>query len=558
MAGETELPAREAMEYDVVIVGAGPAGLAAAIRLKQLDPERGVVVVEKGSEVGAHILSGAVIDPIGLNRLLPDWREDPDQPLTTEVSEDRFYLLGPSGGFRLPNWPMPKLMNNHGNYIGSLGALTRWLAGKAEALGVEIYPGFAATEVLYGEHGEVVGIATGDMGVGRDGQPKDSFTRGMELRGKYTLIAEGARGSLAKQLIAKFALDAGREPQKFGIGLKEIWQVAPAHFHKGLVQHSFGWPLGSGASGGSFLYHYGENLMAVGFVVHLNYQNPTLYPYEEFQRFKTHPMIRAMFEGAKRLSYGARAISSGGVQSVPKLVFPGGALIGCSAGFVNFARIKGSHNALLSGMQSAEAAHAALSAGRAYDELSDYENGWRGSEIGRDLNKVRNVKPLWTRLGLALGVPLGGLDMWTNELLGFSLFGTLAHGKKDALSLKPLAEVKPIVYPKPDGKLTFDRASSVFLSNTNHEEDQPVHLKLTDPTIPIRVNLPEWGEPARLYCPAGVYEVVYADEAAKSEPRFVINAQNCVHCKTCDVKDPSQNITWVPPEGGGGPNYQDM
>ncbi len=558
MAGQTELPAREAMEYDVVIVGAGPAGLAAAIRLKQLDPERSVVVVEKGSVVGAHILSGAVIDPIGLNRLLPDWRDDPEQPLTTQVTEDRFYLLGPSGGFRLPNWPMPKLMNNHGNYIGSLGALTRWLAAQAEALGVEIYPGFAATEVLYGDHGEVVGIATGDMGVGRDGEPKDSFTRGMELRGKYTLIAEGARGSLAKQLIAKFALDAGRDPQKFGIGLKEVWQVAPETFQKGLVQHSFGWPLGTGASGGSFLYHYGENLMAVGFVVHLNYQNPTLYPYEEFQRFKTHPMLRPMFAGAKRLSYGARAISSGGLQSVPKLVFPGGSLIGCSAGFVNFARIKGSHNAILSGMQSAEAAHAALSAGRAYDELADYESGWRESDIGRDLKLVRNVKPLWTRFGLALGVPLGGLDMWTNELFGFSLFGTLAHGKKDALALKPLDQVTPIVYPKPDGKISFDRASSVFLSNTNHEEDQPVHLKLTDPTIPIRVNLPEWGEPARLYCPAGVYEVVYADEATKKDPRFVINAQNCVHCKTCDIKDPSQNITWVPPEGGGGPNYQDM
>jgi electron-transferring-flavoprotein dehydrogenase len=558
MAGETELPAREAMEYDVVVVGAGPAGLAAAIRLKQLDPERSVVVVEKGSVVGAHILSGAVIDPIGLNRLLPDWREDPEQPLTTEVAEDKFFLLGPSGGFRLPNWPMPKLMNNHGNFIGSLGALTRWLAGRAEALGVEIYPGFAATEVLYGERGEVVGIATGDMGIGRDGKPKDSFTRGMELRGKYTLIAEGARGSLAKQLIAKFGLDAARDPQKFGIGLKEIWQVAPDRFQKGLVQHSFGWPLGAGASGGSFLYHYGENLMAVGFVVHLNYQNPTLYPFEEFQRFKTHPLMRGMFEGAKRLSYGARAISSGGVQSVPKLVFPGGALIGCSAGFVNFARIKGSHNAILSGMQGAEAAHAALAAGRSYDELMDYENGWRDSDIGRDLKLVRNVKPLWTRFGLALGVPLGGLDMWTNELFGFSLFGTLAHGKKDALSLKPIDQVTPIVYPKPDGKITFDRASSVFLSNTNHEEDQPVHLKLTDPTIPIRVNLPRFAEPARLYCPAGVYEVVYADETAKTDPRFVINAQNCVHCKTCDVKDPSENITWVPPEGGGGPNYQDM
>ncbi len=557
MAGDTELPAREAMEYDVVIVGAGPSGLAAAIRLKQLDPERSVVVVEKGSVVGAHILSGAVIDPIGLNKLLPDWREDPEQPITTEVTDDRFYLLGPSGGVRLPNWPMPKLMNNHGNYIGSLGALTRWLGAKAEALGVEIYPGFAATEVLYGDGGEVVGVATGDMGVGRDGKPKDSFTRGMELRGKYTLIAEGARGSLAKQLIAKFRLDEGRDPQKFGIGLKEVWQVDPARFQKGLVQHSFGWPL-SGASGGSFLYHYGDGLMAVGFVVHLNYKNPTLSPYEEFQRFKTHPMMRDMFEGAKRLSYGARAISSGGVQSVPKLVFPGGALLGCSAGFVNFARIKGSHNAILSGMQAAEAAHAALGEGREHDELAGYENGWRGSDIGRDLAKVRNVKPLWTRFGLALGVPLGGLDMWMNELFGRSPFGTLAHGHKDSETLKDLSAVKPIVYPKPDGKITFDRASSVFLSNTNHEEDQPVHLRLTDPTIPIRVNLPRFGEPARLYCPAGVYEVVYADEAGKTDPRFVINAQNCVHCKTCDVKDPSQNITWVPPEGGGGPNYQDM
>ncbi|MDE3175909.1 MAG: 4Fe-4S dicluster domain-containing protein, partial [Pseudomonadota bacterium] len=507
MAGETELPAREAMDYDVVVVGAGPAGLAAAIRLKQLDPERSVVVVEKGSGVGAHILSGAVIDPIGLDRLVPDWRDDPEQQLTTQVTEDRFYLLGPSGGVRLPNWPMPRLMNNHGNYIGSLGALTRWLGAKAEALGVEIYPGFAATEVLYGDKGEVLGVATGDMGVGRDGEPKDSFTRGMELRGKYTLIAEGARGSLAKQLIAKFALDAGRDPQKFGIGLKEIWTVEPSRFQKGLVQHSFGWPLGRGTSGGSFLYHYGDGLMAVGFVVHLNYPNPTLSPFDEFQRFKTHPMMRDMFEGGKRLSYGARAISSGGVQSVPKLTFPGGALVGCSAGFVNFARIKGSHNAILSGMQAAEAAHDALAQGRAHDELAAYENGWRASDIGRDLKLVRNVKPLWTRFGLAVGVPLAGLDMWTNELFGASLFGTLAHGKSDAKALKLLSEVTPIAYPKPDGKISFDKASSVFLSNTNHEEDQPVHLKLADPAIPIRDNLPRFGEPARLYCPAGVYEV---------------------------------------------------
>ena len=553
-----ELPAREAMEYDVVIVGAGPAGLAAAIRLKQLDPERTVVVVEKGSEVGAHILSGAVIDPVGLDKLLPDWRNDPDRPLKTQVTEDRFLLLGPSAGFRLPNWPMPRLMSNHGNFIGSLGLTTRWLGRHAEALGVEIYPGFAAAEVLYGDKGEVVGVATGDMGVGRDGKPKDSFTRGMELRGKYTLIAEGARGSLAKQLVTRFKLDDGRDPQKYGIGLKEVWQVEPSRFKAGLVQHSFGWPLGSGASGGSFLYHYGDNLMSIGFVVHLNYSNPTLSPFDEFQQFKTHPMIRDMFEGGKRLSYGARAISSGGWQSVPKLTFPGGALIGCAAGFVNFARIKGSHNAVVSGMQAAEAAHAALGQGRGYDELADYENGWRGSEIGRDLKPVRNVKPLWTRFGLSVGVPLGGLDMLCNEWLGFSPFGTLAHEKTDAKSLKPINYVEPKVYPKPDGKITFDKSSSVFLSNTNHEEDQPVHLKLTDPTIPIRINLPRYAEPARLYCPAGVYEVVYGDEARKTDPRFVINAQNCVHCKTCDIKDPSQNITWTVPEGGGGPNYQEM
>jgi len=558
MADASEPPAREAMDYDVVIVGAGPAGLSAAIRLKQLDADLSVVVVEKGSVVGAHILSGVIVDPIGLDRLIPDWREDPERPLKTEVASDRFLLLGPSGGITLPNWPMPPLMNNHGNFIGSLGALARWLGARAEGLGVEIYPGFAATELLYGDKGEVVGVATGDMGIGRDGARKANFTRGMELRGKYVLLGEGARGSLTKQIVARCKLDDGRDPQKYGLGLKEIWQVDPAKFSPGLVQHSFGWPLGKGSAGGSFLYHYDEGLVSAGFVVHLNYQNPTLSPFDEFQRFKTHPLIRGTFEGGKRLAYGARAISSGGWQSVPKLVFPGGALIGCAAGFLNYPRIKGSHNAILSGMLAAEKAHEALAAGRRNDELAAYEDSWRGSDIGRDLFKVRNVKPLWSKLGLAVGVSCAGLDMWTNQLLGFSFFGTLKHGKPDSATLKPLAEVKPIVYPKPDGKIAFDKASSVFLSNTNHEEDQPVHLRLRDPAVPIRDNLPRYGEPARLYCPAGVYEVVYADEAKRSDPRFVINAQNCVHCKTCDIKDPAENIDWTPPEGGGGPNYPDM
>jgi electron-transferring-flavoprotein dehydrogenase len=546
------------MNFDVVIVGAGPAGLSAAIRLKQLDPNISVVVVEKGSEVGAHILSGAVIDPIGLDRLLPDWREDPDRPLKTEVTKDRFLVLGPSGGFAVPNWTMPRLMSNHGKFIGSLGATTKWMAAKAEALGVEIYPGFAAAEVLYGGSGEVLGVATGDMGIGRDGKPKASFTRGMELRGKYTFIAEGARGSLAKELLARYRLEEGREPQKFGIGLKEIWSVDPAKFQRGLVQHAMGWPLGRGASGGSFLYHYDDNLVSVGFVVHLNYVNPTLSPFDEFQRFKTHPLIAGIFAGGKRIAYGARAISSGGWQSTPKLIFPGGALIGCSAGFVNFARIKGTHNAILSGMLAAETGHQALSAGRAHDELTAYEESWRAGEIGRDLYKVRNVKPLWTKFGLILGVTLGGLDMWMNELFGVSPFGTLKHGKPDYATLKPIVDVTPIAYPKPDGLLSFDKLSSVFLSNTNHEEDQPVHLRLKDPSIPTKVNLPQYGEPARLYCPAGVYEVVYGDEKTPSDPRFVINAQNCVHCKTCDIKDPAQNIVWTVPEGGGGPNYPNM
>jgi electron-transferring-flavoprotein dehydrogenase len=547
-----ELPAREAMEFDVVIVGAGPAGLAAAIRLKQLSPDISVVVVEKGSEVGAHILSGAVIDPIGLDRLLPDWRGE-DTPIKTAVSDDRFYMLGRAGAVRLPNFLMPPLMSNHGNFVVSLGNVCRWLAGKAEALGVEIYPGFAAAEVLYDANGAVAGVATGDMGVAKDGHPKDSFTRGMELRSKYTLFAEGARGNLTKMLLARFGLERDREPQKFGLGLKELWQIAPEKHRPGLVQHTFGWPLDNATGGGSFLYHFDENLVAVGFVVHLNYKNPYLSPFDEFQRFKTHPLIRDTFVDGKRLSYGARAITEGGYQSVPKLAFPGGALIGCAAGFVNVPRIKGSHNAILSGMLAAEHVAAALARSRANDELTDYESAWRGSDVGRDLWRVRNAKPLWSRFGTAAGIALGGLDMWTNTF-GFSLFGTLRHGKSDAETLEPAGRCQPIAYPKPDGTLTFDRLSSVFLSNTNHEEDQPVHLKVADMALQKASEHDVYAGPSARYCPAAVYEWVEDG----GEPRFVINAQNCVHCKTCDIKDPNRNITWVPPEGGGGPNYPNM
>jgi electron-transferring-flavoprotein dehydrogenase len=547
-----ELPAREAMEFDVVIVGAGPAGLAAAIRLKQLSPDVTVVVVEKGSEVGAHILSGAVIDPVGLDRLLPDWRGE-ETPIKTKVSADRFYWLSASRALRLPNFMLPPLMNNHGNYVVSLGDVCRWLATKAEASGVEIYPGFAAGEVLFDASGAVTGIVTGDMGVARDGHHKDSFTRGMELRAKYTLFAEGARGSLTKVLEQRFGLKEGREPQKFGLGLKELWQVAPDKHHPGLVQHTLGWPLDNRTGGGSFLYHFDDRLVSVGFVVHLNYENPYLSPYEEFQRFKTHPLVRATFDGGKRLAYGARALTEGGWQSVPKLAFPGGALIGCAAGFMNVPRIKGSHNAILSGMLAAEDVAAALKAGRRNDELADYEAAWRSSAIGADLWKVRNAKPLWSRFGTALGIPLGGLDMWTNTA-GFSLFGTLGHGKPDCATLKPAAQCTPIAYPKPDGSLTFDRLSSVFISNTNHEEDQPVHLKVADLALQKASEHDRYGGPSARYCPAGVYE--WVEEGGS--PRFVINAQNCVHCKTCDIKDPNQNITWVPPEGGGGPNYPNM
>ncbi|MGD9784349.1 MAG: electron transfer flavoprotein-ubiquinone oxidoreductase [Hyphomicrobiaceae bacterium] len=546
------------MDYDVVVVGAGPAGLAAAIRLKQNAAASGtdvsVVVVEKGSEVGAHILSGAVIDPIGLNRLIPDWKTR-GAPVETEVKRDVFLYLGPAGDIRLPNFMMPPLMSNHGNYIVSLGALCQWLGEQATELGVEIYPGFAATEILYDENGAVAGIATGDMGVTRDGELGPNFTRGMELRGKYTFFAEGARGSLTKQLIARHNLDTGRI-QKFGIGLKELWEVAPEKHEPGLVQHSFGWPLDNSTGGGSFLYHYGKNLVSVGFVVHLNYVNPYIAPFEEFQRFKTHPGIRGTFEGGKRIAYGARAITEGGWQAIPDLVVQGGAILGCAAGFMNVPRIKGSHNAILSGIAAADAATAAFASGRERDRLSAYETEVRTGEIARDLKPVRNAKPLWSRFGTALGIALGGIDMWLNTIIrGVGLGYTLGHGKPDHATLMRARHCKPIDYPKPDGVLTFDRLTNVSYSATNHEEDQPVHLKLANPKTPIVDNLPDYAEPAQRYCPAGVYEVVREEEGGF---RFQINAQNCVHCKTCDIKDPAQNITWTCPEGGGGPNYAGM
>lgn len=561
--GETNVSERESMEFDVVIVGGGPAGLSAAIRLKQVDPDLSVVVLEKGGEIGAHILSGAVVDPSGIDALLPGWHEEEGHPFVTEVKQDHFLFLGPTGSIRLPNFMMPPLMNNHGNYIVSLGNVCRWLATKAEELGVEIYPGFAATEVLYNDEGAVIGVATGDMGVEKNGEPGPNFTRGMELHGKYVLIGEGVRGSLAKQLIAKYDLSRDRQPQKFGIGLKELWQVKPENHKPGLVQHSFGWPLDMKTGGGSFLYHLEDNLVAVGFVVHLNYKNPYLSPFGEFQRLKTHPSIAPVFEGGKRLSYGARAITEGGWQSVPKLGFPGGALIGCSAGLVNVPRIKGSHNAVLSGMMAAERIAAAIAAGRAHDEVTEIEADWRDSAIGHDLKRVRNVKPLWSRFGTLVGIGLGGLDMWTNQLFGFSLFGTLKHGKADADTLEPAARHKKIVYPKPDGVLTFDRLSSVFLSGTNHEEDQPVHLHVKDMALQKASEHDVYGGPSTRYCPAGVYEWVDADGNAAADPdaqdvRFVINAQNCVHCKTCDIKDPNRNINWVPPQGGEGPVYANM
>ena len=544
---------REAMEYDVVIVGAGPAGLSAAIRLKQLDADLSVVVLEKGSEVGAHILSGAVLDTSGLDALMPDWR-DRGAPIKVPVREDNFYILGEAGQIRIPNWPMPPLMNNHGNYIVSMGNVCRWMAEQAEALGVEIFPGMSCSELVYGETGEVKGVVAGVFGLEPDGSYGPDTEPGMELHGKYVFLSEGVRGSLAKEVIAKYDLQKGKQPQKFGLGMKEIWEIDPAKHREGTVTHTMGWPLGSNAGGGSFIYHLDNNQVYVGFVVHLNYKNPHLYPYMEFQRFKHHPMVADLLKGGKRVAYGARAISEGGYQSMPKMVAPGVALLGCSVGMVNVPRIKGNHNAMLSGKAAAEAAHAAIQAGRASDELTAYEKTVRDGPIGQDLKKVRNVKPMWSNYGLVASLMAGGFDMWTNTL-GFSLFGTMRHDKTDAAATEPAAKHEPIDYPKPDGTLSFDRLTNVSFSMTNHEESQPPHLRLKDAGVPISVNLPRYAEPAQRYCPAGVYEVV--TEEGK-DPRFVINFQNCVHCKTCDIKDPSQNINWVTPQGGDGPNYPNM
>lgn len=543
---------RDKMDYDVVIVGAGPAGLSAAIRLKQLDADRTVVVIEKGSEVGAHILSGAVLDPCGLDALIPDWR-DRGAPVKTEVIEDNFFILGEAGKVRIPNWPMPGFMSNHGNYIVSMANVCRWMAEQAEALGVEIFPGMACSEVVY-DGDRVAGVVAGEFG--RDpetGEPGANYEPGLELHGKYVFLSEGVRGSLAKEVIAKYDLSAGHEAQKYGLGMKEIWEIDPAKHKAGTVTHTMGWPLGKNAGGGSFIYHLENNQVYVGFVVHLNYENPHLYPYMEFQRFKHHPMVAELLKGGKRVAYGARAISEGGWQSIPKMVAPGVALLGCSAGLVNVPRIKGNHNAMLSGKAAAEAAHAAIAAGRAGDELTDYEIAVRGGAIGRDLKKVRNVKPLWSRYGLVASLMGGGIDMWANTI-GLTVFGTLKHGKTDAAATGKAADFKVIDYPKPDGVLSFDRLTNVAYSFTNHDEAQPAHLKLRDPKVPIAINLPQYAEPAQRYCPAGVYEVVGEGEAA----RFQINFQNCVHCKTCDIKDPSQNIVWTTPQGGGGPNYPNM
>jgi len=547
---------RESMDVDVVIVGAGPAGLAAAIRLKQLGgDDLAVVVLEKGSEVGAHILSGAVLDTSGLDALIPDWKER-GAPLNTPVTEDRFLILGEAGSIRLPNFMMPPLMSNHGTYIVSMGNVCRWMAEEAEALGVEIYPGMACSELVYDAEGRVKGVVAGEMGRASDGSPGPNYEPGMELNGRYVLLAEGVRGSLSKQVIAEFGLAESVEPQKYGLGMKELWQVKPENHRPGQVTHTMGWPLGRNAGGGSFIYHLEDNQVYVGLVVHLNYANPHVYPYMEFQRFKHHPEVAKLLEGGKRVAYGGRAISEGGWQSLPKLTFPGGALLGCAAGMVNVPRIKGNHNAMLSGIAAAEAAWEAVQADRAQDELTAYEEAVRTGPIARDLKRVRNVKPLWSHYGLYASLGLGGLDMWVANLFGGTLLGTLGHGKSDAAATGLARDHRAIEYPKPDGVLSFDRLTNVAYSFTNHDENQPCHLQLTDPSIPIEVNLPRYGEPAQRYCPVGVYEVVRDQDG--SNPRFQINFSNCIHCKTCDIKDPSENITWCTPQGGDGPNYPNM
>ena len=548
---------RESMEYDVVIVGAGPAGLSAAIRLKQNNADTSVVVLEKGSEVGAHILSGAVLDPKGLRELFPDFETNNSCPVKTKVTSDKFHVYGPAGALPVPQFFLPPLMHNHGNYIVSMGNVCRWLAEQAELLGVEVFPGMACSNLVFREDGSVKGVVAGEFGYQKDGSKGPGYEAGMELHGKYVLLAEGARGSLSKIAIAKYELSKDREPQKYGLGMKEIWEIDPEKHSEGAVLHSAGWPLGWKQGGGSFLYHAENNQVFLGMIVDLNYKNPHLYPYEEFQKWKTHPNITELLKGGKRVAYGARVVTKGGIQSISQAAFPGGALLGCSAGLVNLPRIKGNHNAMLSGIHAADAATKALAAGRSADTLSDYNDMIHSGPIGDDLRPVRNVAPLNGRFGPFLGgMLLGGVDMWCATLLKFNFLGTMKHRLDDAGSTKNASDFKAIDYPKPDGVITFDRLTNVSFSATNHGEEQPSHLKLIDPSIPIKVNLPQFNEPAARYCPAGVYEVVSEDDG--SNPRFQINAQNCVHCKTCDIKDPSRNIVWTVPEGGGGPNYPNM
>jgi electron-transferring-flavoprotein dehydrogenase len=552
---------RESMEFDLVIIGGGPAGLAAAIRFKQLADAAGedlsVVVLEKGGEIGAHILSGVVLDPKALDELIPDWRTRDDKPELTPVKKDKYYWLGEAGSMGMPTFFYPPFMHNHGMFTGSLANVTRWLGERAEEIGVDVYPGFAASEIVYGENGEVRGVVAGVMGLDEKGEPKDDFQPGMELLGKYVLFAEGARGSLTKEVIARFGLDANSEPQKYGIGLKEVWSVPQENHTPGYVQHTFGWPIrDKDGNGGGFLYHFEENgeaFVSVGYVVHLNYKNPYIAPYQEFQRYKHHDEIRRHLEGGKRVAYGARAITSGGLQSVPQLYFPGGGLIGCCAGFVNLPRIKGTHNAMKTGMLGAECAFNAIKAGRANDEMPEYQQAYEDSWVYTDLSKVRNAKPFLSRFGTFWGAALAMPDMWMRQLFGgWSPFGTLKHGKTDAEAMKPAEKYKPIDYPKPDGVFSFDKLTSVSFTNTYHAENQPCHLVVLDPELQKKSELGVYDGPSARYCPAGVYEWV---EDANGEKRFQINSQNCIHCKTCDIKDPNQNIQWVTPEGGGGPAY---